>query len=141
MPSNKNIVREAMQVVWTEGRVDRVADYYAEDFVADYPMTDWGTGLDGVRALVAEVRIGLPDYNEEIKLLVADGDHVAVELLIRGTHTGPMNGMPPTGKDVAFRDMTIVTLKDGKIVGQRGLSDYLSLFGQLGVEMPISAEG
>tara|TARA_B100000902_G_C27228087_1_gene873296 strand:+ start:841 stop:1266 length:426 start_codon:yes stop_codon:yes gene_type:complete len=141
MPSNENIVREAMQVVWTEGRVDRVADYYAEDFVADYPMTDWGTGLDGVRALVAEVRIGLPDYNEEIKLLVADGDHVAVELLIRGTHTGPMNGMPPTGKEVAFRDMTIVTLKDGKIVGQRGLSDYLSLFGQLGVEMPIGAEG
>ena len=74
MASNENIVREVMQVVWTEGRVDRVADYYAEDFVADYPMTDWGTGLDGVRALVAEVRIGLPDYNEVIKLLVADGD-------------------------------------------------------------------
>ena len=34
MPSNAEIVREACQVVWTEGRADRVADYYAADFVA-----------------------------------------------------------------------------------------------------------
>lgn len=140
MKSNEDIVREAMEVVWTQGQVDRVADYYGEDFVADYPMTDWGSGLDGVRNLVAEVRVGLPDYNEEIKLLVADGDYVAVDLLIRGTHTGPMNGIPPTGKSVAFRDMTILTLKDGKIIGQRGLSDYLSLFEQLGVTLPTGAE-
>ena len=60
---------------------------------------------------------------------------IAVELLIRGTHTGILNGMPPTGKEVAFRDMTILTLRDGKIIEQRGLSDYLSLFAQLGVDM------
>ena len=71
--SNAEIVKEAMDVVWTEGRADRVADYNAEDFVADYPMTDWGTGLDGVRALVNSVRIGLPDYRESIETLVDGG--------------------------------------------------------------------
>jgi len=135
MKSNAEIVKEAMDVVWTEGRADCVADYYAEDFVADYPMTDWGTGLDGVRALVNSVRVGLPDYRESIETLVDGGDYIAVELLIRGTHTGTLNGMPPTGKEVAFRDMTILTLRDGKIIEQRGLSDYLSLFAQLGVDM------
>ena len=54
-----------------------------------------------------------------------------VELLIEGTHTGPMNGIEPTGRSVAFRDVTILKLRDGKIVEQRGLSDYLTMFQQL----------
>lgn len=141
MPSNAEIVREAMNVVWTQGNAERVADYYAEDFVADYPMTDWGTGLDGVRALVENVRVGLPDFNESIETLVDSGDYIAVELLIRGTHIGSLNGMAPTGEQVAFRDVTILKLRDGKIIEQRGLSDYLSLFAQLGVDMPTGTQG
>ena len=54
-----------------------------------------------------------------------------MELLIEGTHTGPMNGMALTGKAVAFRDVTILKLRDGKIIEQRGLSDYLTMFQQL----------
>lgn len=133
MPSNADIVREACHVVWTEGRADRVADFYAEDFKADYPMTNWGSGLDGVRNLVDEVRIGLPDYSEEIKLLIDGGEYIVVELLISGTHTGRFGNMAPTGKAVSFRDVTILKLRDGKIVEQRGLTDHLSLFQQLGV--------
>ena len=131
--NNAAIVREACQVVWTEGRADRVADFYAEDFVADYPMTNWGSGLDGVRALVDEVRVGLPDYGEEIKLLIDGGEYIVVELEIFGTHTGPFGNLPPTGKAVAFRDVTILRLRDGKIVEQRGLTDHLSLFQQIGL--------
>ena len=77
--------------------------------------------------------MGLPDYRKEIKLLIDGGEYIVVELLIEGTHTGPMNGMEPTGKAVAFRDVTILKLRDGKIIEQRGLSDYLTMFQQLGV--------
>ena len=134
MQSNAEIVREACHVVWTEGNADRVADFYAEDFKADYPMTNWGVGLDGVRKLVKDVRVGLPDYREEIKLLIDGGEHIVVELLIHGTHTGPMGGVSPSGKAVSFRDVTILRLRDGKIIEQRGLTDHLSLFQQLGIQ-------
>ncbi|MEC8159438.1 MAG: ester cyclase [Pseudomonadota bacterium] len=70
----------------------------------------------------------LPDYREEIKLLIDVGEYIVVELLIEGIHTGPMNGMEPPDKPVAFRDLTILKLRDGKIVEQRGLSDYLTTF-------------
>ncbi|MDG1907344.1 MAG: ester cyclase [Pseudomonadales bacterium] len=133
MPTNEEIVREACHVIWTEGQTDKVADYYAEDFQADYPTTNWGECLEGVRNLAKEVRIGLPDYREEIKLLLDSGDYIIVELLIHGTHTGPLGNMPPTGKAVSFRDVTILKLRNGKIIEQRGLSDHLSLFQQLGV--------
>lgn len=133
MKSNAEIVRQACHVVWTEGQNDRVEDFYAEDFSADYAFTDWGSGIEGVKALATRARVGLPDYREEIKLLIDGGEYIVVELLIEGTHTGPMNGMGPTGKAVAFRDVTIRRLRDGKIIEQRGLSDYLTMFQQLGV--------
>ena len=133
MKSNADIVREACHVVWTEGQVDRVEDFYAEAFSADYAFTDWGSGIEGVKALATSVRVGLPDYREEIKLLIDGGEYIAVELLILGTHTGPMNGMEPTGKVVAFPDVTILSLRGGRIIEQRSLSDYLTVFQQLGV--------
>ena len=133
MKSNAYIVREACHVIWTEGQIDRVPEFYADDFVADYAFTDWGTGIEGVKAFAASVRVGLPDYLEEIKLLIDSGEYIVVELLIEGTHTGPMNGREPTRKAVAFRDVTILKLRDDKIIEQRGLSDHFIMFQQLGV--------
>ena len=133
MKSNADIVQEACHFIWTEGQIDRVPEFYSEDFTADYAFTDWGKGIDGVKTLASSVRVGLPDYREDIKLLIDAGEYIVVELLIEGTHTGPMNGMEPTGKAVAFRDVTILRLRDGKIIEQRGLSDYLTMFQQLGV--------
>jgi hypothetical protein len=55
----------------------------------DYAFTDWGKGIQGVKALAASVRVGLPDYREEIKPLIDGGEYIIVELLIEGRHTGP----------------------------------------------------
>ena len=104
-----------------------------DDVTADYPFTDWGKGIEGVKALAASVRVGLPDYREEIKPLIDGGDYIVVELLTDGNHTGPINGIEPTGKAVAFLHASIFRLRDGKIIEQRGLSDYLTMFQQLGV--------
>ncbi len=109
-----------------------------EDYRANYPNGEsWGEGPEGARAFADAIRAGFPDYREEIEDLVAAGDKVAVRLRIRGTHSGRIFGMEPTGRSVDFRDMTICTVRDGKIVEQAGLSDSLTLFAQLGVvEIP-----
>lgn len=133
MKSNADIARKACHAVWTEGQSDRVFELYSDDFAADCAFTDWGPGIEGVKALAASGRVGLPDYREEITLLIDGGEYIVAELLIEGTHAGPMNGIEPTGKALAFRDVTILKLRDGKIVEQRGLSDYLTMFQQLGV--------
>ena len=62
MASSGEIVRAACNVIWTQGEVDRVSEFYSEDFRADYPMTDWGTGPAGVAALAGFVRKDIPDY-------------------------------------------------------------------------------
>ncbi len=124
------VVREAMKIIWSDGDVSRVNEFYAENFQADYPVTDWGTGLAGVSALATQVRKDLPGYTEHIDELIEAGDEVVVRLTITGNH-------PETNADISFKDVTILTVKNGKIVRQRGLTDYLSLYRQLGlIEVP-----
>lgn len=138
--TNEEIVRTACRVIWSEGDVSRTGEFYADDYQANYPFGEgWGDGAEGAKAFAEAIRIGIPDYHEEIEDLVASGDTVAVRLRIRGTHTGPIFGIPATGNSLDFRDMTICKVRNGKIVEQSGLSDNLTLFVQLGVlEMPAA---
>ena len=126
MPTAGEVVREACHVIWTEGQVARVPEFYSEDFEADYPMTDWGSGLSGVMALAEQVRKDLPGYAEHIEELIEADDEVVVRLTITGTD-------PRKGTEVSFRDVTMLTVRNGRICRQRGLTDYLSLYLQLGV--------
>ena len=130
--NSEDIVREAMQVIWTEGDISRVGEFYAENFKADYPFPDWGEGLEGVSALVSKIREDLPGYREDIEELLIADEEVIVVLKISGFH-------PTTNEEVSFRDITILTLENGKIISQRGLSDLFSLYLKLGlIQMPQS---
>ena len=130
--NSEDIVREAMQVVWTDGDISRVSEFYAESFKADYPFPDWGEGLEGVSALASKVRVDLPGYREDIEELLIADEEVIVVLKIGGFH-------PTTNEEVSFRDVTILTLENEKIISQRGLSDLFSLYLKLGlIQMPQS---
>jgi predicted ester cyclase len=130
--SSEDIVREAMQLIWTEGDISRIGEFYSESFKADYPFTDWGEGLEGVSALAMKVREDLPGYREDIEELLIAGEEVVVVLKISGFH-------PTTNEELSFRDITILTLENNKIVSQRGLSDLFSLYLKLGlIQMPQS---
>ncbi len=131
--TNEELVRTACKVIWCDGDLSRIGEFYAEDYRADYPMTDWGEGLEGIQKLASEQRKAFPDYREEIDELIDAGDKIVVVLTIRGTHKGPLRGMAATGKSFEFRDVTICTCENGKIVRQSGLSDYLTAYLQLGI--------
>lgn len=135
--TNEEIVRTACQVVWTDGDLSRIGEFYAEDFQANYPITNWGKGLEGLKQLAIDQRAAFPDYRERIDELIDAGNRIIVRLTIRGTHKGPLPNLPATGRSIEFSDVTICRIENGKIVEQSGLSDYLTIYLQLGViELP-----
>ena len=130
--NSEDIVREAMQVIWTDGDISRVGEFYADNFKADYPFPDWGEGLKGLSALALKVREDLPGYREDIEELLISGNEVIVVLQISGYH-------PSTNEKIDFRDVTILTLENEKIIKQRGLTDLFSLYLKLGlIDLPQS---
>ena len=66
------------------------------------------------------------NYKEYIEELIDAGDKIVVTLSISGCH-------PSNGEKISFRDVTILTLKNGKIISQRGVGDLLSLYLKLGM--------
>jgi predicted ester cyclase len=65
--------------------------------------------------------------------VVAQDDLVVFMTTWRGTQTGAFMGIPPTGKQVAWKVFDTIRVVDGKCVEHWGLMDQMSLMQQLGV--------
>src|SRR5580698_2329606 len=90
-------------------------------------------GPQGYRAYFSGLRTAFPDLKVSLETLVADEDSIAFAYTITGTQSGPLSGIPPTGKKIKIRGVQISKFKDGKMVERWGSSDELGLLQQLGV--------
>lgn len=72
--------------------------------------------------------------------LIAEGDKVAARVTTRGTHTGELMGLPPTGRRVEWSGISMTRHADGRIAEQWGEFDALGLLQQLGADA-LSASG
>jgi predicted ester cyclase len=68
--------------------------------------------------------------------MFADGDRVISQLAMDGTQTGQWMGIPPTGKRVNIRMITIHRIRSGKIIEDWVLVESLGLFQQFGALPP-----
>lgn len=136
--TNEEFVRNACHVIWGEGDLSRVREFYADHFQAHDSSvgSNWGDGADGVEELARSLRDAFPDYHETIEDIIVSGDRVSVRLTIRGTHTGPLPFAPATGRSIEITDQSIFRIEDGKIAEQWALTDQLSLLVQLGLFEP-----
>jgi serine phosphatase RsbU (regulator of sigma subunit)/predicted ester cyclase len=65
---------------------------------------------------IAEIRRAFPDYQGTDEFQIAEGDLVAGRLVFRGTPQGEFMGLAPTGEQWTFEGLSVVRVKDGKIV-------------------------
>jgi steroid delta-isomerase-like uncharacterized protein len=108
----------------------------------DYIYTDCSgaeqKGADAGVAVAASYFAAFPDMTFEWRHEYAIDETTAVtELTVRGTHTGPLEDIPATGKTIELVVCNVVEVRDGKIVREREYYDMLSLLTQLDV-LPAS---
>jgi steroid delta-isomerase-like uncharacterized protein len=104
---------------------------FAEQFVArlpGMPPLDRAAFQQFGQAFYA----AFPDLRHSVEEQVAEGDTVVNRLLVRGTHRGEFQGIPPTGRAVEIAAVTIQRFAEGKIVETHLLFDTLGLLQQLG---------
>jgi predicted ester cyclase len=86
------------------------------------------------------LRAGFPDLRADIEQVVAQDDLVVLRMNWRGTQTGSVMGIPPTGKTVAWQVIDTMRVADGKVVEHWGVMDQFGLLSQLGaVPTPVAA--
>jgi hypothetical protein len=88
--------------------------------------------LDAWKQFTAPFMEAFPDLRLTVEDIVAEGDTVAARVAFRGTHRGEFQGIPPTGKQVAFSSMVFNHVVDGKVEEHWVEMDLLRLMGQPG---------
>ena len=129
--NNKVIARREVEEIESGGNLALVDELFSPGFRLLFPGLP-PLDRNGFKQVIASFRTAFPDLNVSIDEQIADGSRVVNRLTIRGTHQGPFQGVPPTGRQVEVSAMNLVGIEDGKIVELRGMPDLLGLMQQLG---------
>src|SRR4051812_332416 len=89
-------------------------------------------GPGGIRQFFSAVHAAFPDAYFTTEDMVAEGDKVAWRFTIRGTHSGPFRGIPPTGKPIVMTGMALTRMRDGQMVENWNETEDLGMLQQLG---------
>lgn len=118
------------------GDVTKVDEVFSPDFIDHTPSNPEEPGIDGMRALVENVRAGFTDIVHRVLFYheLPDGT-VFVHWEMTATHTGEFLGIPATGKPVALKGMDIFRIVDGKVAELYHVEENLKLVQQLGAQI------
>jgi steroid delta-isomerase-like uncharacterized protein len=138
---NKEIVRRLVNGVWTDRNLALVDELVAQDYVGHDPTQPESIrGRDGFKQFVGMYQSAFEDAAITIDDQIAEGDNVVTRWTGRGTHTGELMGIAPTGKEVTVSGITISRLAGGKVAEEWELMDALGMLVQLGaVPQPATA--
>jgi steroid delta-isomerase-like uncharacterized protein len=138
MPEVKEIARRVLEDPW-RGKLDEALELVGDDYVGHVPgMPEPIRGKDGFRGFVNSFLTGFPDGALSIDDQIAEGEFVATRWTARGTNTGELMGMPPTGKQVTVEGLTYARIADGKTREAWVSWDTLSVLQQLGAVPEIA---
>lgn len=139
--ANKEIVRHLVDEVWTNRNFAAVDELVAADYVGHDPnQPEPIKGREGFKQFAAMYQAAFQDATVTIDDQIAEGDLVVTRWTGRGTHTGELMAIAPTGKEVTVSGITISRLADGQVAEEWELMDALGMLVQLGaVPQPVTA--
>jgi steroid delta-isomerase-like uncharacterized protein len=110
---------------------DAVDGFVAVDYINHNAYV--ADGREANRAWWAVFFTAFPDIEPTMDDLVVDGDRVVGRFTYRGTHAGPLYGVPPTGNAIEMRSIDIWRIENGEFAEHWDELNYLELFQQMGL--------
>ncbi len=129
--SNKEIYRRFIDILFNEGRLDRLGELVAPDYVLHDAPPGTPAGPEAIRQVVTMFRAAFPDLKITIEDQVAEGDRVCSLATTRGTHRGTIFGIAATGRTIAMTGLTLVRITHGRVAESWVKNDVLGLMNQL----------
>lgn len=118
---------------FNEGTPEAFEAQMASNSVSEEIGTGRRMNVSEATASAKAWRAAFPNARGVIENRVLAGNQAVGEIIWRGTNTGSLNGMPPTGKSVEVRAVAILTEEGGKMARVRHYIDVAGMLTQLGV--------
>jgi steroid delta-isomerase-like uncharacterized protein len=100
------------------------------------PTGDVFDGPEAVSRYFEDSRTAFPDQRNELIALHHTDAGVIVEFDLKGTHEGPLRGIPPTGKRFTCRTAAFFLFEEDRLVCERVYFDAATILSQLGLIEP-----
>lgn len=118
---------------WNAHDLDGVAAFLAPGYEGVDIADAAPRAGDQAREAIARYLTAFPDLAITDEETIVQGNRVAVSWTARGTHRGPLLHIPPTGRAVAVRGVTFLTVADGKVARSLCVWDVAGLLRGVGL--------
>lgn len=130
---NKAVVQQFISEVVNDKNYDRVDDLFTEDYTRHDPAspeTESGPGpwVESIK----DLHTAFPDGEVHVGELIAEGDLVAFEGIMTGSHQGTFRGIEPTDTSFEVQGNAMHRVRDGRIAETWATWDFLGLLTQIG---------
>ncbi|MBI5913925.1 MAG: ester cyclase [Bacteroidetes bacterium] len=133
--ANEALVKPMTEMIldiWNNGNMAQLEQLYAPDFTRR-DIGGTAKGYDEFKASFENIKKTYSNFKLTLKESWVKGDKVTFVWNVSSTHSGPFGeGMPATGKPVSIDGVSILTLKDGKVVDDWAVFDQASVLTQVG---------
>ena len=133
--ADPSFIHRWFEEVWNNKREARLTRCSLPMVSPMVSLTLTGTRSAGLRiskSIIRQFVEGFPDMRIEVEDTVVEGDKIAARCRVTGSHLGRGIGVAPTNNPVEFTGMTIVRIKDGKIVEAWNEFNFMEMYQQLG---------
>ncbi|HEV8401569.1 MAG TPA: ester cyclase [Candidatus Limnocylindrales bacterium] len=128
--TNEQICRTIIERGFNDGDLDGLDAFVAADIIEHQDGA--ASGIDGLRALIGELRSQFSDLHLEIQDAATSGDTVWFRIRATGTNDGLLWGRPATGRPIDITVMDVMRVADGRMVEHWGVADRLAVLKQVG---------
>ena len=128
--TNKAVVRDFIERVYTQLEPTAVDELVADDFV-DHAWLPPDNGKAKLRAATGRMGNALDQISFRIDDVITEDDRVCVRLTAGARQIGEFMGMPPSNRSYEIGEIHIFRLRDGRLVEHWHELDAMGLMGQL----------
>jgi steroid delta-isomerase-like uncharacterized protein len=134
MTADLAIYADIINRAWNSHDITKVLSFYSPDYVGnDVGQAEPVKGHEGLRAMVENHWKAFPDLHFTVTNTVVQGCQVVAVWQAEGTHQGPIMNIPPTGRKVRVRGVSIIEVKDGLIVRGQYIWDLAGMLRHMGL--------
>lgn len=122
---------------WNEHDPEAVMAAFADGGTFEDAASDETLRGEEIGEWVEESVNAFPDLHFELQRRISNEEGVLfAEWTMRGTHEGPLNGLPPTHRTIEVGAVEVVELSENGITSLTGYFDMSEINEQLGLTFP-----
>jgi predicted ester cyclase len=130
--ANKKVVLAFLDDVLAGHHGDHAADYFTPDAQFHAGTLGTITGNTNIGGALNAVVTAVPDLNPALQDIFGQGNEVVVRLVVSGTQTGDLFGIPASGRPLRWDAVDVYQLKGGKISQEWAAEDLTAILNETG---------